>query len=100
MISHKNLTFSGPNVARSYGLREGDVTIAALPLVHVFANASPVFGSLSSGGTVVVMERFKSEDVFEAVDAIRCHVVPRCTDHVPLPVVGFSRNQYDLPPCE
>lgn len=68
MLTHRNITFSGPNVAQSYGLREGDVTIAALPLVHVFANASPVLGSLSSGGTVIVMEKFKTESVFEAVE--------------------------------
>ncbi|MCF8111114.1 MAG: AMP-binding protein [Desulfobacteraceae bacterium] len=68
MLTHGNITFSGPNVAQSYGLRENDVTIAALPLVHVFANASPVLGSLSSGGTVIVMERFKTDSVFEAIE--------------------------------
>jgi long-chain acyl-CoA synthetase len=67
MLTQQNLTFSGANVAQSYGLREGDVTLAALPLVHVFANASPVLGSLSSGGTVIVMERFQTESVFEAI---------------------------------
>ena len=66
MLTHANFTFSGPNIARAYGLRENDITMAVLPLVHVFAVASPVFGSLSSGGTIVVLERFQPDLVLQA----------------------------------
>jgi long-chain acyl-CoA synthetase len=68
MLTHRNLVFGGGNTAQSYGLRETDVTVACLPLVHIFANASPVFGSLNSGGCVVVMERFQTELVMEAME--------------------------------
>ncbi|MGW8322144.1 MAG: long-chain-fatty-acid--CoA ligase [Thermodesulfobacteriota bacterium] len=68
MLTHRNLVFGGGNTAQNYGLRETDVTLACLPLVHIFANASPVFGSLNSGGTVVVMERFQTELVMEAME--------------------------------
>ncbi len=67
-LTHRNLTFGGANTAQSYGLRETDVSLACLPLVHIFANASPVFGSLNSGGSIVVMERFQTEMVFEALE--------------------------------
>ncbi len=67
ILTHRNLTFGGANVAQNYGLREDDVTIAVLPLVHVFANASPVLGSFFSGGQVVVMKQFKTRQVFEAI---------------------------------
>jgi len=67
ILTHRNFCFGGPNIAQNYGLREEDVTIAVLPLVHVFCVASPFFGSLSSGGSVVVLDRFKTELVFEAV---------------------------------
>jgi len=66
MLTHGNFTFSGPNIARCYGLRQEDISLAVLPLVHVFAVASPVFGSLSSGGTVVVLDRFQAETVLQA----------------------------------
>jgi long-chain acyl-CoA synthetase len=68
MLTHRNLVFGGGNTAQNYGLRETDVTIACLPLVHIFANASPVFGSLNSGGCVLVMERFQTEQVLEAME--------------------------------
>jgi len=67
ILTHGNLTFGGANVAQNYGLRDDDITIAVLPLVHVFANASPVLGSLSSGGKVVVVKKFNTENIYEAM---------------------------------
>jgi len=68
ILSHRNFCFGGANIAQSYGLREQDITMAVLPMVHVFSVASPFFGSLSSGGTVVVLEQFKTEPVLEAIE--------------------------------
>jgi long-chain acyl-CoA synthetase len=67
ILTHRNLTFGGANAAQNYGLRDDDITIAVLPLVHVFANASPVFGSLSSGGMVVVMKKFAAGSIYKAI---------------------------------
>ena len=71
ILTHRNILFGGANTAQNYGLRETDVTPVCLPLVHIFANASPVLGSLNSGGHVVVMERFQTENVFDAFDRYR-----------------------------
>ncbi len=68
VLTHRNLIFGGANTAQNYRLRETDVTIACLPLVHIFANASPVFGSLNSGGSVIVTPRFQTEVIFEAIE--------------------------------
>jgi len=67
VLTHRNLTFGGPNVAQNYGLRADDVTLAALPMVHIFCIASPFMGAFSSGGSVVVVDGFKSEDVLAAI---------------------------------
>ncbi len=67
VLTHRNLTFGGPNVAQNYGLRAEDITLAVLPMVHVFCIASPFMGSFSSGGSVVVMDGFKSEKVLAAI---------------------------------
>ena len=42
ILTHRNFCFGGPNAAQNYGLRENDITIAVLPLVHVFCVASPI----------------------------------------------------------
>ncbi|NQU15954.1 MAG: acyl--CoA ligase [Desulfobacteraceae bacterium] len=52
MINHRNITFGGANCAQNYGLTASDRTIICLPLTHIFANATPFLGSLSSGGSV------------------------------------------------
>jgi len=71
VLTHGNFAFGGPNIAQSYGLRENDISIAALPMVHVFSIASPFFGSLSSGGAVVVVERFQARTIFEVIEKYR-----------------------------
>ncbi len=71
ILTHGNFTFSGPNIAGAYGLKEDDITMAVLPLVHVFALASPVFGTLSTGGAIVILERFQPEPVLQAFQDYR-----------------------------
>jgi long-chain acyl-CoA synthetase len=68
MISHRNITFGASNMAQNYGLAASDVTLVCLPLNHIFANATPFWGSLASGGSAVVMERFQVESVFDAIE--------------------------------
>lgn len=68
MISHRNITFGASNMAQNYGLTALDVTLVCLPLNHIFANATPFWGSLASGGSAVVMERFQVEPVFDAIE--------------------------------
>jgi long-chain acyl-CoA synthetase len=68
ILSHRNFCFVGPNMAQTYGLLENDITIAILPLCHIFSIASPFFGSLSSGGSVVVAERFNPQSILEIVE--------------------------------
>lgn len=68
MLNHRNLVFGGANTAQNYGLRESDAALVCLPLVHIFANASPVLGALNSGGRAVIMERFQSQPALEAME--------------------------------
>ncbi|MEJ5375332.1 MAG: AMP-binding protein [bacterium] len=71
ILNHKNLVFGGANTAQHYGLREDDAALVSLPMVHIFANASPVMGALNSGGRVLIMERFQSAWVLEAMSKAR-----------------------------
>jgi len=71
MISHRNITFGAGNMALNYALTASDISLVCLPLNHIFANASPFWGALASGGTAVVMERFQTEPVFNAIDRER-----------------------------
>jgi len=96
ILTHRNFCFGGPNVAQNYGLREEDVTIAVLPLVHVFCVASPFFGSLSSGGSVVVLEKFKTELVFEAIAKYKVTWFPGVPTMFIYLLNGLAENRHDL----
>jgi long-chain acyl-CoA synthetase len=67
MVDHRNITFCAGNMAQNYGLTAADVSVICLPLNHIFANASPFWGAIGSGGAAVVMEKFQTETVFDAI---------------------------------
>jgi long-chain acyl-CoA synthetase len=96
ILTHRNFCFGGPNIAQNYGLLENDVTIAVLPLVHVFCVASPFFGSLSSGGTVIVLERFRTDLVFEAIEEYKVSWFPGVPTMFTYLLNAFGENRHDL----
>lgn len=96
VLTHGNFAFGGPNIAQSYGLMEDDISIAALPMVHVFSIASPFFGSLSSGGAVVVVERFKPQTIFEAIEKFRATWFPGVPTMFILLLNAFCENTRDI----
>ncbi|MBW1801822.1 MAG: AMP-binding protein [Deltaproteobacteria bacterium] len=96
ILTHRNLTFGGPNVARNYGLRESDITLAALPMVHIFCIASPFMGSLSAGGTVVVMDGFKTEEILEAIGHFRVTWFPGVPTMFTYLLNGLDEQRHDI----
>ena len=96
VLTHGNFCFGGPNIAQSYGLRENDISIAALPMVHVFSIASPFFGSLSSGGAVVVVERFKAQTIFEVIEKYRVTWFPGVPTMFILLLNSLRENTRDI----
>jgi acyl-CoA synthetase (AMP-forming)/AMP-acid ligase II len=57
-LSHTNLSISAGNVARSYALSEGDVSLCVMPLFHVHGLVASTLATLATGGTVVVPQKF------------------------------------------
>lgn len=96
ILTHGNLTFGGANTAQHFGLRETDVAVACLPLVHIFANASPVFGTLNSGGRVIVMERFQTEAVFKAIEQYRVTWLPAVPTMFAYLLDAFDERRRDV----
>jgi acyl-CoA synthetase (AMP-forming)/AMP-acid ligase II len=57
-LSHANLTISAGNVARTYALAPGDVSLCVMPLFHVHGLVASTLATLATGGTVVVPAKF------------------------------------------
>ncbi|MBW2049012.1 MAG: AMP-binding protein, partial [Deltaproteobacteria bacterium] len=96
MISHRNITFGASNMALNYGLTASDITIVCLPLNHIFANASPFWGTLASGGSAVVMERFQTEPVFDAIKRERTTWFPGVPTMFTFLLSGFDAHPRDV----
>jgi long-chain acyl-CoA synthetase len=76
MLTHYSVSLCGLGAAYWYRLREGDVTLAALPLFHVFGMNVAMCGSLMSGGHLVLLSRFSPEATAKAIDQYRCNFWP------------------------
>jgi acyl-CoA synthetase (AMP-forming)/AMP-acid ligase II len=57
-ISHANLAVSAGNIARTYALSAGDVSLCVMPLFHVHGLVASTLAAFLVGGTVVVPARF------------------------------------------
>ena len=57
-LTHGNLTTSLRNVAATYQLGEGDVSLCVMPLFHVHGLVASTLSAFQSGGTVVVPPHF------------------------------------------
>src|SRR6185295_7191272 len=58
-LAHANLSISAGNVARNYALGEDDVSLCVMPLFHVHGLVASTLATLSTGGTVVVPQKFR-----------------------------------------
>jgi acyl-CoA synthetase (AMP-forming)/AMP-acid ligase II len=57
-LTHANLSISAGNVARSYALGPGDVSLCVMPLFHVHGLVASTLATLATGGTIVVPAKF------------------------------------------
>jgi oxalate---CoA ligase len=68
-LSHKNLSISARNVARSYALTDKDVSLCVMPLFHVHGLVASTLATLATGGTVVVPAKFNPMNFWQVAEA-------------------------------
>jgi oxalate---CoA ligase len=68
-LTHKNLTISASNVARSYALTDRDVSLCVMPLFHVHGLVASTLATLATGGTVVVPAKFNPMNFWQTAEA-------------------------------
>jgi acyl-CoA synthetase (AMP-forming)/AMP-acid ligase II len=57
-LAHQNLITSARNVAHTYQLTAGDVSLCVMPLFHVHGLVASTLATFATGGTVVVPPKF------------------------------------------
>ncbi len=68
-LSHRNLSISSRNVARSYALSQDDVSLCVMPLFHVHGLVASTLATLATGGTVVVPGKFNPMSFWQTAEA-------------------------------
>ena len=73
-----------------FGFRDDDIGVAVLPLFHVFGLSSVLNTAVRFGGTLVLIPRFETEPVLEAIERHRCTIFSG------VPTMYFALLQADL----
>ena len=92
-LSHANLSASAANIARTYGLSEGDTTLCVMPLFHVHGIVASTLATLLTGGTVIVPSGFNPLSFWRTV---RDHSVTWYSGSPALHRLLLLRAQRDL----
>jgi acyl-CoA synthetase (AMP-forming)/AMP-acid ligase II len=101
-LRHRNLAASIANIAATYQLGPGDVSLCAMPLFHVHGLLASTLSTLATGGTVVVPSPFNPLSFwpvvreyrptwYSAVPTIHRMVLARARDQRP---AGIDRLRF------
>ncbi len=66
-LRHFNLAVSSANIANTYALTQGDVSLCIMPLFHIHGLIGSTMATLLSGGTVVVPTKFNALSFWRTV---------------------------------
>jgi long-chain acyl-CoA synthetase len=89
MLGHGSLYLAARIAGQTFGVREDDVTLVALPMFHVFGMVSVMLVAVLAGGTVVLVPRFEVEPVMDAIEKHGVSVLPG----VPTMLAGMLTDQ-------
>src|SRR5205814_7811160 len=66
-LTHANLSISARNVARTYQLGPGDVSLCVMPLFHVHGLVASTLATLATGGRCIVPPKFSAKAFWPAI---------------------------------
>jgi len=68
VLTHRNLTSQSRLLKNVYGGSEEYVSLAVIPLYHTFGTSVNLLGCIYAGASVVLMDRFTLEGIFQAIE--------------------------------
>lgn len=95
VLSHRNLVASLCQMRLGQAVAEADVTVAVLPLFHIFG-LQMLNLALAEGGTVVIMARFELESFLRAVQDHGVTSVPVVPPMIQALAISDRVHDYDL----
>ena len=72
VLTHSNLLAGGQNTAQAHQLGPNDRGLCVLPLYHINAVCVSLMGSLVSGSSIVVPQKFSASNFWDTIRAHQC----------------------------
>lgn len=76
MLTHQNLLSVFPSRLDMFDVGEEDKCLAALPLCHIYGLTVVMIGTISRGGTLVVIPKFEAKSTLEIIDREGVTILP------------------------
>lgn len=97
MLSHKNL-FAAVEMKRDVlDFKDTDRILAVLPLCHIYGLAVVMLGMVSQGGAMVIVEKFDTIQVLQAIQNCKVTVMPAVPAMYQFMAMELEKNPtYDL----
>jgi len=73
-LTHLNLYMNCTVAGELFAFRDDDISVAVLPLFHVFGLSSVLNATVRYGGTLVLVPRFELPPVVDAIERHRCTI--------------------------
>lgn len=89
-LSHYSLINNAREMVRVMKWNEDDIMCIAVPLFHCFGITVGIIGSLIAGNSIVLLQKYKSISVCEAIQDNRCTIL----NGVPSMFLAMVRNKH------
>jgi len=66
-LSHNNIKISIQNIVKTYQLTSEDISLCIMPLFHIHGLVASTLATLSTGGTVILPEKFNALTFWEII---------------------------------
>lgn len=76
MLTHLNLLSVYPFGLQNFDIDERDRCLAAVPLCHTFGMTVVMIGTVSRGGSIIIMPKFDAKSALETIERERVTILP------------------------
>lgn len=76
MLSHQNMLAAVQSAHAAIEISVDDTTLAVLPLCHIYGLTVVMLGSISKGGTIIVLDKFEPSRVLDVIAANKISILP------------------------
>lgn len=96
MLSHQNLLSVFPGRLDMFDFSQSDITLAVLPMCHIYGITILMFGTISRGGTLAILGKFDAKTALSVIEKERVTIVPAVPAMHQFMLMESRTQSYDL----